>query len=91
MGGYFSTDKVIDNEKDYQKYQARLKWENDIIKENFQPHINYLNDEYIDLNKELNGKSSRTQQQIQKLIDDNRLRLVGLYTDIDSLYKKYKE
>ena len=41
MGGYYSTDKVIDNEIDYQKHQERLKRKEICIK-NYKPHIDYL-------------------------------------------------
>ena len=89
MGGYLSFDKVIDNEVDYQKYQARLKRKETCIK-NYKSHIDYLRQEYQDLCNEINDvdfskKCSFYKEQTysRKLL--NRERLINLYEDIDRL------
>ena len=54
MGGYLSFDNVIDNEVDYQAYQARLKRKEQYFK-NFQPHIDFLKQEHEDLCNEIHS------------------------------------
>ena len=88
MGGYFSTDKIIDNEEDYQKCQARLKRKYDIIKNNFQPHIDFLNQEYTDLCIELKDHNIRSH--FENMLTLQRLkwnyeRKILLKADIDTL------
>ena len=89
MGGYYSTDKVIDNEIDYQKHQERLKRKEICIK-NYKPHIDYLIQEYEDLCNEINDvsfskkcKFFKEQSHSRKRL--NRERLIILYEDIDRL------
>jgi hypothetical protein len=96
MGTTFSYTKIhneidneIDNEVDYQAYQARLKRKERCIK-NFQPHIDFLIQEYKDLCDEIDSYDilSKDYKYLSDLYERrrwNRKRQIQLYEELERL------